>query len=274
MSNLIKWSGSKNSQSKQILRYFPKKIENYFEPFLGGGSVFLALLESDIKVNNYYLSDINNELIGIYQLIKDNPDKIIETYSKHYKEFNSTDIQYRKYYFNEIRAKFNLEKKSEDFFWLQRVCTNGAPRFNLKGEYNQSCHFTRPGSSVDKIENILIKYNKLFNKKNINFIHQSYDELTINSDDLIYMDPPYASIEGKTGMYQGNFNNTNFIKWLNNIDCKWILSYDGKINGEDVSHQSPNFINKKSLISGNSSFRRILANKNDIIITESIYMNF
>ncbi len=70
MSNLIKWSGSKDSQAKNIISYFPKEINTYFEPFLGGGSIFLELLESDIKVNTYYLSDINEELINIYGLIK------------------------------------------------------------------------------------------------------------------------------------------------------------------------------------------------------------
>ena len=52
MSNLIKWSGSKDSQAKSIINYFPKEIDCYYEPFLGGGSVFLELLESDIKIKS------------------------------------------------------------------------------------------------------------------------------------------------------------------------------------------------------------------------------
>jgi DNA adenine methylase len=46
MSDLIKWSGSKNSQAKNIISFFPKNIDTYYEPLLGGGSIFLALLES------------------------------------------------------------------------------------------------------------------------------------------------------------------------------------------------------------------------------------
>ena len=119
MSNLIKWSGSKDSQSKIILSYFPKEIENYYEPFLGGGSIFLSLLESDIKVDKYCLSDINKELIGIYEMINNEPAKIIKSYREHYKEFNSKDIQHRKDYFNEIRAKFNLEKKHPPIYCVE-----------------------------------------------------------------------------------------------------------------------------------------------------------
>ena len=33
---VIKWSGSKRSQSSEIIKYFPKEIDTYYEPFCGG----------------------------------------------------------------------------------------------------------------------------------------------------------------------------------------------------------------------------------------------
>ena len=45
MSILMKWSGSKESQSESILKYIQEiNFENYYEPFVGGGSIFLNLL--------------------------------------------------------------------------------------------------------------------------------------------------------------------------------------------------------------------------------------
>ena len=35
----IKWSGSKRSQANEIITYFPKEIDIYYEPFCGGASV-------------------------------------------------------------------------------------------------------------------------------------------------------------------------------------------------------------------------------------------
>jgi DNA adenine methylase len=272
MSDLIKWSGSKDSQSKKILEYFPKEIDCYYEPFLGGGSVFLSLLESDIKVNKFILSDVNEELIGIYKLIKDNPNNIIETYKKHYKEFNSGDIQKRKDYFNEIRKKFNEEKLSEDFYWIMRTTTSGLPRWNNQGMFNNSCHFSRSGMSSESVEKIVIKYNRLFNSKKIDFIYQSYDKLDASIDDIIYMDPPYQNTKG---MYYGNFNSSEFLTWLDSLSTKWLLSYDGKINEDKVNHISPfNYKRHEYLISGNSSFRRVIGKSNDTIISESLYLNF
>ena len=275
MSELIKWSGSKDSQSKQILEYFPKEIDNYYEPFLGGGSIFLALLESNIKINNYYLSDLNKELIGIYELIKNDPDKIINTYKEHYKEFNSSDIEHKKCYFNEVRRNFNLNRNSEDFYWITRNSINGLVRYNSKGDFNASCHFGRTGMNPLSIEKLVIKYNSLFSGKNIVFTNQSYEDINnCTIDDLLYCDPPYQNIIFG-GMYFKGFENDSFLKWINNLkNTKWVLSYDGKINGEEVLHDEPNYVNKYSLISGNSSFRRVTGKSNSTIVSESLYLNF
>ena len=273
MSDLMKWSGSKDSQAKNIISFFPKKIESYREPFLGGGSVFLQLLESDIEVNNYYLSDLNKELIGIYQLIMDEPDLLINTYNKHYEEFNRKDIQHRKDYFNEVRKIFNETKNPEDFYWIMRTTTSGLPRYNQQGLFNNSCHFSRPGMNPTDVEKIIRKFCLLFNNKNVIFDNCSYDTIIFGENNLIYMDPPYFNTKG---MYFGGFNNELFINWLNNLsgDIKWVLSYDGKINEEKVNHIAPNYIRHEYLVSGNSSFRRVIGKSNDTIISESLYLNF
>lgn len=271
MSNLIKWSGSKDSQSKNIISFFPKNIDTYYEPFLGGGSIFLALLESNLNINKFMLSDINAELIGIYELIKNNPDKIIDVYYKHHKEFNSGNIQKRKDYFTEVRNNFNQNKKSEDFYFIMRTTTNGMPRYNRAGLFNNSCHFSRPGMKSDDVAELIKHYNKLFNIKDVNFLCGDYSVLNPNQNDLVYCDPPY---ENTKGMYFGGFDNTTFINWINNLNCNWLLSYDGKINDEKVNHISPNYIRHEYLVSGNSSFRRVIGNSKDSIVSESLYLNF
>lgn len=60
----------------------------------------------------------------------------------------------------------------------------------------------------------------------------------------------------------------------NKLDCNWALSYDGKVNDVEVAHVAPNYTRKEYLVSGNSSFRRVIGNSNDSIISESLYLNF
>lgn len=63
----IKWPGGKSQELSIIKKHLPKTINNYYEPFLGGGSVFLAL-----KNNKAYINDFSDELMDLYQLIGEN----------------------------------------------------------------------------------------------------------------------------------------------------------------------------------------------------------
>ena len=269
----MKWSGSKDSQSDKIIEYFPKNINTYYEPFVGGGSIFLKLLEhKNVKIKQYVISDINNELIEIYKLIQNNPDKIISKYNEHYKIFNNSDIEQRKIYFTSVRDFFNKNHSPEDFYFIMRTTTNGMPRYNKSGNFNNSCHFSRPGMNPTDVEKIIKKYNKLFNQNDITFSCSDYKDLNVkNHNDFMYLDPPY---ENTKGMYFGGFKNNIFIEWLNNLDCKYVLSYDGKVNDEKVEHVSPNYVRHFYLTSGNSSFRRVIGNSNDSVVSESLYLNY
>ena len=84
----IKWSGSKRSQASDIISFFPKEIDTYYEPFLGGGSVFRALVESDIKVNKYVLSDNNSDLMDLWQVIADAPNTLANEYEEYWNTVN------------------------------------------------------------------------------------------------------------------------------------------------------------------------------------------
>ena len=79
---------------KDVINKFPNEINNYYEAFIGGGSVFLELLkliETDkIKINEkIYLNDLNSDLINLYSIIKkdtsilfSNIDILIDNYNK------------------------------------------------------------------------------------------------------------------------------------------------------------------------------------------------
>ena len=69
--SLVKWAGGKKQLLEQFESIFPKKIERYFEPFVGGGSVAFYLLKNRQEIKKAYLSDINNELIITYNVVCD-----------------------------------------------------------------------------------------------------------------------------------------------------------------------------------------------------------
>ncbi|MFI3297726.1 MAG: DNA adenine methylase [bacterium] len=71
---IIKWAGGKEKELKYILPNSPQNIESYFEPFVGGGSVYTSIL-----ADKYFINDKSDELINFYSKISSN-DKLFFYY--------------------------------------------------------------------------------------------------------------------------------------------------------------------------------------------------
>lgn len=269
----VKWSGSKRSQVNDILTYIPDKIGTYYEPFCGGCSVLYGMLCSGKQVGNYVCSDLNGDLIGLWNEIKNNPKEVCDYYCKLWNEMNcnNLDVSEKRKYFETVRERYNKERNPLDFMFIMRTTTNGMPRYNSNGEFNNSFHITRNGIIPDKLNKIIYEWSELLRKNDVNFECCSYENIKPSIEDYLYLDPPYACT---TGMYFGGFDNKKFFEWLRNINCGWILSYDG-ISGEiDSTYDVPNDIYDEHVYikSGNSSFKRVIGKDKHAIVYESLYI--
>ena len=95
---IIKWSGSKRSQAKLICSKIPNRQYNtYFEPFCGSSSILIELLntKNKNKFNSFTCSDINKDLINLWNFIKKYPEskEIIHTMIKSKKYDNILDFK-------------------------------------------------------------------------------------------------------------------------------------------------------------------------------------
>ena len=63
---ILKWPGGKKWLYKEVQDLIPAKINNYIEPFLGGGSFFFAL-NSQKNISKGYLSDTTKTNWVLYQ---------------------------------------------------------------------------------------------------------------------------------------------------------------------------------------------------------------
>ena len=269
---VIKWTGSKRSQSEEIIKYFPKEIDTYYEPFCGGCSVLFQLLHSDIKVNRYVCSDKNKGLIDLWNLIKSNPKELADGYRIMWNELNIDDDKERKKeYFYKVRERYNKNHDPIDFMFIMRTTTNGMPRYNKEGNFNNSFHVTRNGILPNKLEKIIYEWSEILNKHNVQFIHQEYNSILSNKDDFLYLDPPYANTKG---MYYGVINYDMLWNWMNNQQGKYVLSFDGKTSSEDMTQDIPLDIYTKHIYinSGNSSFRRVIGKSKNTYVKESLYI--
>jgi DNA adenine methylase len=269
---VIKWSGSKRSQAELIVNEFPSTIDTYYEPFIGGGSVLIELLNRDTKVNNYICSDINNDLISLWNEIKNNPKKVSEEYSTMWNEMNiNDDRNFKREYFYKVRSRFNEEKSPYDFMFIMRTTTNGMPRYNKKGGFNNSFHITRDGIKPTTLHKIIMEWSSKLNENDVNFVCRDYLDISSNEGDVLYLDPPYA---GTKGMYYGGISNNDLWEWMRVQKGEYYFSFDGISGDVDSTHNVPTdlYSEHKYLLSGNSSFKRTIGKSNDSVVYESLYL--
>lgn len=267
---IIKWSGSKRHLAKEIIKHISDNGNHYYEPFVGGGSIFVSLMLNEYKFEKYYLSDINQNLIDMWKCIQNGDMKLMEEYNTLYTIFNSKDIQWRKDFFKEKTIEFNYTQSPYLFFFLNRTAFNGLVRYNKKGNYNSSCHFTRPGIEPKKIEKLFNIYHQLLSKNNVEFTCQSFEKIKPTINDVIFLDPPYFNTKS---MYmldkQMDFN--HYFLWLETLNGTKIMTFDGKTEDKDYSYDIP--IPVKEIIylsSKNSSYANM--NQSSRKVQESLIL--
>lgn len=70
LSPILKWAGGKEQELKYIHPAMPKQIKNYYEPFIGGGAVYLSL-----DADKLFINDKSDELIALYKAITHQDEK-------------------------------------------------------------------------------------------------------------------------------------------------------------------------------------------------------
>ena len=271
MMPLMKWSGSKRSQSDEICSRIGRGYGTYYEPFLGGGSIMFTLMRlDDGRFRKFVGSDLNADLIATYNAIRSRPHDIVDAYREHYRSLVSLSMDERKKYFNRVRSRLNSDHDPCDFFWIMRTTTNGMPRYNGKGEFNNSLHVTRDGMAPDAIEKIVLSYSSLMNRLDVEFRSCPYSDIAPEEGDFAYFDPPYAATKG---MYYGSIDNDALFSYLGELKCDWMMSFDGKAGDDDMTADVPKEIydTHEYIRNGNSSFRRVIGKDRDCIVYESLY---
>ena len=187
---IIKWAGGKKWLFPICGSYIIQdKINNYIEPFFGGGSFFFAIRDKEsekdnqeAKVTKGHLSDVNPRLIKALKELKKNPS---ELYKKAKALFDShTENNYYK-----IRDEFNKDNEPYKFFYLNKTCFNGIYRENQKGEFNVPAGKDQKSFPSKEVFLEHSKYLKNFSLKCCDF-----EETLDNAEkgDFIFLDPPYV----------------------------------------------------------------------------------
>jgi DNA adenine methylase len=233
--SFIKWVGAKNRVKDLITSLFPEEYNDYYEPFLGGGSIFLHNLKGNRR---FYLSDINQDLINLWKTIQSNVEPLIELCEKHKSEYNNNPQQLKK--FHELREQFNSRQSNEVessalFYILLKAGFNGLVRYNKKGILNSGWGERNIRFEANDVREI----NKLLREHEVYFSAISFEEIQPKQGDLVFCDPPYIPVGNrilnrraysKKGFDKKLFNILSQVseKWSNNSVKMLICNHDSE----------------------------------------------
>lgn len=227
-SPIVKWVGGKSQSLDQIKHRLPDKINTYMEPFVGGGSVLLMILElverGELTVQNYVVSDNNALLINMYWCIQFKSQEVIQQLQVLKEEYlsittlnvgdklqrSNNTLEEAKatresYYYwqrdryNELSKTFKKQKQHDAttckpelaalMIFLNKTCFRGLYREGPNG-------FNVPYGNY--------KNPQIYNTKHIERLSQLLAPVTFSIEDFqvviiraepgdfVYMDPPYV----------------------------------------------------------------------------------
>jgi DNA adenine methylase len=246
MKPFIKWAGGKQSLVSSIP---VPNFNRYYEPFLGGGALFLALSPQKATI-----SDANSELITAWKVVQNSVEELIQALRFH-KENHSKD------YYYSVRAS---EPETDvgvaaRFLYLNKTCFNGLYRVNKKGKFNVPIGSYKNPNICN--ESVLRQVSSVL--AGVDILHSSFEEGTISASkgDFVYLDPPYFPLRKDSFV---SYTHTGFgysdhlllkyhVDTLNSRGCYVVLSnsYCEEIkelyrNYEQTTVYTHRFINSKA----------------------------
>lgn len=181
----LKWAGGKTKLVPFIDKCLPHKRKRLIEPFAGSSALSLAL-----DFEEYYLNDVNYDLISTYQNIKKYGYEFIDYAKSFFIDNNNQESQ-----FYQLRERFNHTdddiEKSALFIYLNRHAFNGLCRYNSKGFFNVPFgRYKKPYFPENEMLGFLSKSSR------IRLFNQDYQLMfdDLYCDDIIYCDPPYVPL--------------------------------------------------------------------------------
>jgi DNA adenine methylase len=247
----LRWAGGKQWLAHRLARLIPEHNHTYYEPFLGGGSLFFAA-----RPKRAILGDINERLIETYQVLRDRPKDLIPVLS----QWENDEKTYYK-----VRAAEYADNiwRAAQFIYLNKTCWNGLYRVNRQGHFNVPFGYNNR-RVFDKTH--LLEASEVL--QNAKLIYCDFQQLLkmATAGDFVYLDPPYTVLHSRNGFRRYN---EKLFSWQDQVrlartarelahrGCLVVVS---NADNEDVLSLYPDFFHQKvsrhSVLAADPKWRR------------------
>lgn len=185
---ILRWVGGKQRLVNSLVSRLPPDLKSrvYVEPFLGAGSLFLA-----VRPDRAVISDLNAELIRCYSQVRRSPEAVARCLSAHRRRHSAT-------HFYRVRDTYNKSKwgpsQAARFIYLNRTCFNGIFRVNKRGEFNVPYGYKRHPVMPD-LQHLRVAAMAL-GRASLRTMGFQEAVNQIQEKSFVYFDPPYPPLNG------------------------------------------------------------------------------
>lgn len=249
--------GDKYKLMPQLKQLMPKKIEQYIEPFVGGGSSFL-----NSKGTSYMLNDVDSYVVELHRQIGSYTGKSEELFDALFEiiDFYGLSCSYRgicvpedmkkkyvKTYYSKynkdayIRMRKDFNANKNDFLKLYLLLIYGFNhmiRFNGKGDFNL------PVGNVDFNNNVyqaLNNYLDFVGEHEIEFFNMDYisflEKIRFDKNSYVFLDPPYLISMSEYNKLWNDKKEDELCEYLDSLNDRGIkfgitnlITHKGKVN--------------------------------------------
>ncbi len=218
----LRYPGGKAKALDAILPLLPNDFREFREPFVGGGSVFLALRQK-YPDRNFWINDLNAELFHFWEQSKRSSDLVLEACRCIREECTDGRALFQK--LSAPPDDLSDVERAVRFFILNRITFSGTVEAGGYSEKAFQARFTpssitRLASIPPLLENVCITnldYEPVINAK--------------GEGVLLFLDPPYFSatasrLYGKRGLLHLQFDHRRFAEVMHNCSHRWLITYD------------------------------------------------
>jgi DNA adenine methylase len=210
----LKWTGGKQWLASTLAALIaPTHGARYFEPFLGGGSVYFAILPQTA-----ILSDRNLQLIRTFRAVQEHPEQVIRRLRR-LRNSKTIHAAMRSY---QPRSDVSSAVR---LIYLNKTSFNGIYRENQQGRFNVPFgHYINPTiCNENRIRDCSAALSRAV------IMHEDFESSTAaaRAGDWVYFDPPYITGHTNNGFLKYNADLFSWSDQCRLAACAMRLARNG-----------------------------------------------
>jgi DNA adenine methylase len=225
----LKWVGAKAPLLGWMSKFL-RKGDYYYEPFIGGGSVYFYMYRHGLlpEPSKCQLSDLNPRLVNYYRVIRDHPHAFLDGMER-YKDKNTKEF-YQKV------QKVKLDDNLQDaclFYYLNKTSWRGMYAEDKKGDLGIGFGYRPKVKFVD--------HNKILNAsgslQGVKIYNLKWEEALrgVSPGSFVYLDPPYYELYTEYTKHGFNiWQHKQLADWCNTNSKRGVYILQSNIDVPEV----------------------------------------